>query len=78
MSEPVYFLTLGLGMGTILLIFGMRHLSALLQARAKLANDDAYRQIATAAAQAQAETAAALADIKTRLASIEKVLKDVG
>ena len=84
MSERVYLLTLFLPLATILLVFGMRYLSAVMQARARLASDEAYRQLAekTAASQAAAATAlasidATLADLKARVASVEKVLKEV-
>lgn len=84
MSQSLYLLTICLPLGTILLIFGMRYVSAVLQAKARLANDDAYRQIAATAAAAQAETAialssiaATLADLKSRLTAVEKILKEV-
>jgi hypothetical protein len=67
------------------LVFFMKYVSAVLQARVRLAQDEAYREIATKAAVAQTETAAALssfgtalAEIKSRLAVVEKILKDVG
>ena len=57
---------------------------AVQQAKARLANDEAYRQIAQKAVAAQSENAsalpsiqAALADIGTRLTAIEKILKEV-
>ena len=85
MSAQIYLLTLCLPLGTVLLVFGMRYVSAVQQAKARLANEDAYRQIAATAAAAQSETAttlsaiqAALSDVRTRLTAIEKVLKDVG
>lgn len=66
------------------LVFFMKYVSAVLQARVRLAQDEAYREIATKAAVAQTETAAALssfgttlAEIKSRLAGVEKILKDV-
>ena len=84
MSEYLYLLTICLPLGTILLIFGMRYLAAVQQAKARLANDDAYRQIAQKAVAAQSENAtalpsiqAALADVRTRLSAIEKILKEV-
>lgn len=84
MSERVYLLTICLPLATILLVFGMRYLSAVMQARARLASDEAYRQLAekTAASQAAAATAlasidATLAELKARVASVEKVLKEV-
>ncbi|HJV01026.1 MAG TPA: hypothetical protein VJ752_10775 [Burkholderiaceae bacterium] len=62
----------------------MRSYTAIQQAKAHLANDNAYRQIAEQSAAAQAETArrlasmdATLGDLKSRLAAIEKVLKEV-
>ncbi len=85
MTNILYVLTLCLPLGTVLLIFGMRYFSRIQQAKARLANDDAYRQIADRAASAEAATAtaltaiqAALADAANRLTAIEKVLKDVG
>ena len=85
MSPTLYLVSLCIPFGTALLIFGMRYFSALQQAKARLANEDAYRQTAEKAAAAQAETATALAsiqpaleDLRTRLAAIEKILKDVG
>ncbi|MGZ9099103.1 MAG: hypothetical protein ACXW3O_05310 [Brevundimonas sp.] len=85
MSEAVYFTTLCLMLGTVLLVFGMRYFSAVTQARARAASEDSYRQLAESTAAAQPGTAAALssiqatlADVDTRLAAIEKILKDVG
>ncbi|MES3024912.1 MAG: hypothetical protein V4857_25350 [Pseudomonadota bacterium] len=67
-----------------MIIFGMKYFSAMQQAKARLANDEAYRQIAAQAGAVQAQTAAtlvaieaALADLKTRVAAMEKILKDV-
>jgi hypothetical protein len=84
MSEHIYLLTLCLPLGTILLVFGMRYFSAVQQAKARLANDEAYRQIAEKAVAVESENAtalssiqAALADVRTRLTSIEKILKEV-
>jgi hypothetical protein len=66
------------------LVFFMKYVSAVLQARVRLAQDEAYREIAAKAAAAQSETAAALlsfgpalAQIQSRLAVVEKILKDV-
>lgn len=84
MSEHLYILSICLIPGTVLLVFGMRYVSALLQAKARLAHDDAYRQMAEKAVALQSETATALASIQTaltevkaRLTAVEKVLKDV-
>jgi hypothetical protein len=84
MSEHVFLLTICLILGTILLVFGMRYYSAAQQAKARLANDDAYRQIAAKAVAVQSENATALssiqtslADVRTRLTAVEKILKEV-
>ena len=81
----LYYMTLCLPLATILLIFAMRYVSAIQQAKARLANDGAYQQIAAKAAAAEAQTAAALASIQaaladagTRLTAIETILKEVG
>jgi Tfp pilus assembly protein PilO len=84
MSEHLYLLTICLPLATILLVFGMRYFSAVQQAKARLANDEGYRQIAAKAVAAQSENAtalssiqAALADVRNRLAAVEKILKEV-
>lgn len=84
MSVPLFVFTASLPFATILIVFAMRSWSAVQQAKARLANDDAYRQIADRASTAQADTAASLAsiqdslaEVRTRLAAVEKVLKDV-
>ena len=59
------------------LVFFMKYVSAVLQARVRLGQDEAYRELAAKAAAAQAETAAALAEIQSRLAVIERILKQV-
>ena len=70
MSESVYFLTICLPLGTILIVFGMRYRAIVLQARAQAAGnvDNA------AALKAIADS---LADVQARLAGIEKILKAV-
>ncbi len=84
MTPTLYLVTICLPLGTILIVFGMRYVSAVQQAKARLANEDAYRQLAARAASAEAETAtaltaiqAALSEVRARLTAIEKVLKDV-
>jgi Na+-transporting methylmalonyl-CoA/oxaloacetate decarboxylase gamma subunit len=84
MSEHVYFLSLGLVFGTILLIFGIRAYSAIQQAKARDASEASYRQIAEKAVAAASENTtvlasiqAALAEVRIRLTAIEKILKDV-
>ena len=84
MTATLYLLTICLPLATILIVFAMRYVSAVQQAKARLANDDAYRRIAEQAGAAQSETAATLAsiqatlvDVGTRLAGVEKILKAV-
>lgn len=84
MSEHLYLLSIGLFFGTILLVFGIRAFSAIQQAKVRNASDAAYRQIAEKAVTSASENTASLAfiqaslaDVRTRLAAIEKVLKEV-
>jgi|APAra7269096714_1048519.scaffolds.fasta_scaffold00430_7 Tfp pilus assembly protein PilO len=77
MSEPIYLLTIFMPLATVFLIFGMRFIVAIKKAKLQAEGEEAYRQIAQRAVAAQEQTAAALADLQTRLASIEKVLKEV-
>ena len=66
------------------LVFFMKYVSAVLQARVRLGQDEAYRDLAAKAAATQAELAVALSsfakvlgEIQSRLAVVEKILKDV-
>jgi hypothetical protein len=66
------------------LVFFMKYVSAVLQARVRLGQDEAYREIAAKAAATQAEMAttllslhSVLAEIQSRVAGVEKILKDV-
>jgi uncharacterized membrane protein len=84
MSAPIYFLSLCLVFGTILLVFGMKYAAAAFAARARLANDAAYRTLAETAVAAQSESRAALtlieaelARLTASLATVEKILKQV-
>jgi hypothetical protein len=84
MSEHVYFLTIGMFLGTVLIVFAMRYYSVVQQARARLMHEDSYRTIAAQAVENHAATAAAvssiqtsLADIAARIVTIERVLKEV-
>jgi hypothetical protein len=84
MSEPVYIFTLAVFFGTIITVFALRYRALTKQAGARLENDENYRERAARAAQAQAETAmslgainATLAELRTRVAGLEKVLKEV-
>jgi predicted negative regulator of RcsB-dependent stress response len=85
MSTSLYLLTICLPLATILLVFGMRYYAAIQQARVRSASESSYQQIAERAAAAQAGMASALAsidaslaDVRSRLAAVEKILKDVG
>jgi Tfp pilus assembly protein PilO len=85
MTGLFYILTISLPLAVILIAVALWYRVAVLKARARLENDDAYKRIAEGAASAQTETAAALsaiqaslADMRGRLESVEKVLKDVG
>ena len=84
MTEILYLLTLVLPLATILIVFGMRYYAKIQEAKARLANDDAYRQLAETASAAQSRTATSLAamettlsDLRTRLAAVETILKAV-
>ncbi|MEA3159506.1 MAG: hypothetical protein QOD95_1054 [Gammaproteobacteria bacterium] len=84
MPEYLYLLTILLPLATILLIFGFKYGSAAYQARARVANDTAYRELAQSVATAQSQTASSLAamqaelmQITTRLAAVVKILQEV-
>ena len=84
MTTILFLLTLVLPLATILIVFGMRYYAAVQQARARLANDDAYRQLAESASAAQSQIATSLAametnltDVRTRMAAVETILKAV-
>ncbi len=84
MSSWIYLLTLCLPLATVLLIFGMKYVSAAVQARSRAQSEDSYRVLAAQAAAVQTETAASLAsarsdlaEIKSRLVAIETILKAV-
>lgn len=84
MSEHLYLLTIGLPLLTLLLIFGMRYWAMSQQARARFADDHAYRPVAESAVSNQSEIAAALktmqatlVDLSARLTAVEHILKQV-
>lgn len=84
MSENVFYAAFFFPAAAAVLVFFMKYTSQILQARVRLAQDEAYRDLATKAIAAQTETAAALAttgatleDVQARLAAVEKLLKDV-
>ena len=68
----------------VVLVFFMKYVSAVLQARVRLGQDEAYREVALKTLAAQNETTTALAslsstlaDIQARIAVIEKILEQV-
>ena len=84
MTTMLYLLTLVLPLATILIVFGVRYNAVVQQARARLANDDAYRQLAEAASAVQSQIATSLAameanlsDVRARMAAVETILKAV-
>ncbi|MBK1836252.1 hypothetical protein JHL17_02395 [Azospirillum sp. YIM B02556] len=83
--ESYFLLVTTLVLVTILLIFAMKYVSSARRARDRIAGDTAYRELAERTLKAQEELTATLAairgsvtQIEGRLASVEKVLKDVG
>jgi Tfp pilus assembly protein PilV len=84
MSEHVYFLTIGLPLLALLLIVGMRTLASVQTASVRAETEASYQALAEKALAAQTETATALASIeasvaemKARLVSVERILKEV-
>ncbi len=84
MTTMLYLLTLVLPLATILIVFGVRYYAIVQQAKARLANDDAYRQLAQSASAAQARIATSLAAmdaslsvVRARMAAVETILKAV-
>jgi HAMP domain-containing protein len=84
MSEHVYWFSALLLFGSILAIFAMKYVSAAMQARTRVASDNAYRALAERAVAAQGEQTAALAAVTSalteavaRLGAVEKILKEV-
>jgi Tfp pilus assembly protein PilO len=70
---------------TTLLVFAMKYFSAWRNTHADLKSESDYRALAEKAATAQAATAASLSallsdfdEMKARLVSVEKMLRDVG
>jgi hypothetical protein len=84
MSEFVYLLTIGLFFGTILIVFAMKYFAVARQSQSRIANEDAFRELAQEGVAAQTQNATALAALQaefslfnTRLAAVEKILKAV-
>jgi signal transduction histidine kinase len=62
----------------VFLIFAMKYATAMVQARVQAAADSSYRDLAAQALSVQEANAALLSEMAARLASLEKLLKDVG
>ncbi len=84
MSPLIFVTTLLVLFGTITFVFAMRYVSQAYQARAQAAQSQDYRKLASDAVTAQSGNAATLsaiqselAEIKTRMTSVEKILKAV-
>jgi hypothetical protein len=84
MTTAQYLIFMSPLVGTVLVVFGMKYLSAIFQARARLANDALYQALAEKAVMVQTEHQATLAAIRTdlsrfgtSLATIERILQQV-
>lgn len=84
MTTMLYLLTLVLPLATVLIAVGVRYYALVQQARARLANDDAYRRLAESASTFQSQIAARLAamdanlsEVRTHIAAVETILKVV-
>jgi uncharacterized membrane protein len=77
MSPTIFFTTLGLLLGTVLIVFGMKYLAQARQTANGTAREEGYRALAEKTASVLAAQQADLADVKTRLASVETLLKTV-
>ena len=83
-SESIFLAAFFFPSAAAVLIFAMKYGFAVAQARGRRGQDEAYRELAAKAAVSQAEMTAALssfgmvlAEIQSRLAVVEKILKDV-
>jgi hypothetical protein len=76
-SESIFLAAFFFPSVAAVLVFFMKYVSAVLQARVRLGQDEAYRELAAKAASSQAQLTVALAEIQSRLAVVEKILKDV-
>jgi uncharacterized membrane protein len=85
MAAQLYLPTLLLILGTVLIVFGMKYVSAALQARSGVANEHSFRTFAEDAHAIQSQQVALLSsiqasisDIGARLGQVERILKEVG
>jgi len=84
MTTIIYLITLGVMSGTPLAIFGLKYWAAAKAADVQTETQVAYRKLAADAVTTQSGNAATLsaiqselAEIKTRMANVEKILKAV-
>lgn len=77
MSEMIYLTSLGMLFGTIIAVFGMRYVAQGKQTANSAAREEAYRALAETSTNVIAAVQAELAEVKTRLASVETILKAV-
>jgi len=84
MTENMFYSAFFFPAAAVVIVFFMKYVSSVLQARVRLAQDEAYRELATRAAAAQAEAAAAITSLGTsldevhsRLTALEKILREV-
>lgn len=74
MSERIFLLTISLPLLTVLLIFAMRYFAAVQQAKVRLKAQEAER---LSTEKTLAKMAASLDEVKMRVISIEKMLREV-
>jgi hypothetical protein len=84
MTTVIYLITLGVLSGTPLAIFGLKYWAAAKAAGVQSETQAAYRKLASDAVTAQSGNAATLSaiqselvELKTRMTSVEKILKEV-
>jgi signal transduction histidine kinase len=83
-KASVFLLVTILVLVTIILVFAMKYFAAIRQAGRRVASDEGYRALAEKAVRAEETSAellgainSGLTRIETRLANVEKVLKEV-
>ena len=77
MSPTIYFTTLSMLLGTVLIVFGLRYVAQMKQSETSAAREEAYRVLAEKSTAVLTAVQAELAEVKTRLAAVETMLKTV-
>lgn len=72
MSETLYLLTLGMIVGTILLIFALKYLSSIFSSRAQVVEREQYIKLAEDAKAVHERLARDLATVREELAGIRE------